>query len=151
MAPRTPKPSPPHVVVVGGGISGLAAGAAVRRERPDVAVTILEGSPAIGGKLALAEVGGVRVDVGAEAMLNRRPEAVALARASGLADRLVHPRTISAGLWSRGRLEPMPRTMMGVPVDARVLAESGVISKAGLARAATGHRAARRPASRTAT
>jgi oxygen-dependent protoporphyrinogen oxidase len=30
----------------------------------------------------------------------------------------------------------MPRTLMGVPTDARALAESGVISKAGLARAA---------------
>ncbi|QNN52441.1 protoporphyrinogen oxidase [Nocardioides mesophilus] len=131
-----PAPDPAHVVVVGGGISGLAAGAAVRRERPDVTVTVLEGSPTIGGKLALAEVGGITVDVGAEAMLNRRPEAVALAEASGLRDRIVHPRTTNAALWSRGRMVPMPRTMMGVPLDTRLLAESGVISKAGLARAA---------------
>ncbi len=135
MAPRTPPPPPPHVVVVGGGISGLAAGAAVRRQRPDVRVTVLEGSPAVGGKLMLAEVGGVTVDVGAEAMLNRRPEAVALARASGLTDRVVHPATISAGLWNRGRVSAMPKTLMGVPVDAKALAESGVISKPGLARA----------------
>jgi len=139
MAPRTPPASPPHViaphvVVVGGGISGLAAGAAVRRERPDVTVTVLEASPVIGGKLALAEVAGITVDVGAEAMLNRRPEAVSLARAAGL--EVVHPRTISASLWSRGRMRPMPRTIMGVPTDAQALAESGVISKSGLARVA---------------
>ena len=30
----------------------------------------------------------------------------------------------------------MPRTLMGVPTDARALAESGVISRSGLARAA---------------
>ena len=76
------------------------------------------------------------VDVGAEAMLNRRPEAVTLARASGLADRLVHPATITANLWTRGRLRPMPRTLMGVPTDARALADSGVISRPGLARVA---------------
>ncbi|MGA9745834.1 MAG: protoporphyrinogen oxidase, partial [Nocardioides sp.] len=126
----------PHVVVVGGGIAGLAAAAAVRRERPEVAVTVLESAADIGGKLARAEVGGVTVDVGAEAMLNRRPEAVALARAAGLDADLVHPATISANLWSRGRLQPMPRTMMGVPLDARALAESGVLSKPGLARVA---------------
>ena len=126
----------PHVVVVGGGIAGLAAAAAVRRERPDVAVTVLESSPGIGGKLARAEVGGLTVDVGAEAMLIRRPEGVALARGAGLGPDLVHPATISANLWSRGRMQPMPRTLMGVPVDARALAESGVVSKAGLARAA---------------
>ncbi len=78
--PRPAEP-PAHVAVVGGGIAGLAAAAAVRRERPDVEVTVLEAAARVGGKLALAEVGGVTVDVGAEAMLNRRPEAVALARA----------------------------------------------------------------------
>ncbi len=137
MTPRAElPPQPPHVVVVGGGIAGLAAGAAVRRERPDVEVSVLEGSPVVGGKLLRAEVAGLTVDVGAEAMLNRRPEAVALARAAGLGDSVVHPRTISAALWSRGRMAPMPKTMMGVPLDARLLAESGVISRSGLARAA---------------
>jgi oxygen-dependent protoporphyrinogen oxidase len=123
-------------VVVGGGIAGVAAAAAVRRSRPDVEVLVLESSSRLGGKLALAEVGGVTVDVGAEAMLNRRPEGVALAKEAGLADRLVHPATIAANLWNRGRIVPMPRTLMGVPTDARALADSGVISKAGLARVA---------------
>lgn len=127
---------PPEVVVVGGGISGLAAAASLKRQAPDVQVTVLEGTAAVGGKLALAEVAGVTVDVGAEAMLNRRPEATALAREAGLGDHLVHPATISANLWNRGEMVPMPRTLMGVPIDARALAQSRVISKAGLARAA---------------
>jgi protoporphyrinogen/coproporphyrinogen III oxidase len=126
----------PRVVVVGGGIAGVAAAAAVRRQRPDVEVTLLEAAPRIGGKLARAEVAGVTVDVGAEAMLNRRPEAVELARSAGLTDRLVHPATSAAHLWTRGKVLPMPRTLMGVPTDARALAESGVISRHGLARAA---------------
>jgi protoporphyrinogen/coproporphyrinogen III oxidase len=127
---------PLHVVVVGGGISGLAAAVSLRRQLPEVQVTVLEASPSVGGKLALAEVAGITVDVGAESMLNRRPEATALASEAGLGDLLVHPETISANLWTRGQMLPMPRTLMGVPVDARALAESGVISKAGLARAA---------------
>lgn len=125
-----------RVVVVGGGIAGVAAAAAVRRERPDVTVTLLESSAEVGGKLARREIGGLTVDVGAEAMLNRRPEGVELARRSGLADALVHPATVAANLWSRGRMQPMPKTLMGVPTDARALAESGVISKPGLARVA---------------
>ena len=128
--------APPRVVVVGAGIAGLAAAAAVRRTEPDVEVVVLEAARRVGGKLALAEVGGVTVDVGAEAMLNRRPEAVTLARASGLADRIVHPATTTANLWSRGRLRPMPRTLMGVPADTRALTESGVLSASGLARVA---------------
>ena len=126
----------PTVAVVGGGIAGLAAAAHVRAERPDVEVVLLESAPEIGGKLRLGEVGGVVIDVGAEAMLNRRPEAVDLARASGLGGDLVHPATISANLWSRGELLPMPRTLMGVPTDLKALAESRVVSRAGLARAA---------------
>jgi len=129
-------PAPPTVAVVGGGIAGLAAAARVRAERPDVEVVVLEAGAEIGGKLRLGEVGGVVVDLGAEAMLNRRPEAVELTRASALADDLVHPATMSANLWSRGEMLPMPRTLMGIPTDLRALAESGVISKAGLARAA---------------
>jgi oxygen-dependent protoporphyrinogen oxidase len=133
---RRPSSASQHVVVVGGGIAGVAAAESVRRQRPDVDVTILEASPRLGGKLLVAEVGGVTVDVGAEAMLNRRPEAVELARRAGLGDELVHPATIAANLWNRGKIVPMPRTLMGVPTDARALAESGVLSKAALARVA---------------
>ncbi|MFL6060759.1 MAG: protoporphyrinogen oxidase [Marmoricola sp.] len=131
-----PPPAGPTVVVIGAGIAGLAAAARLHEERPDAEILVLEGSPEIGGKLRLAEVGGVQVDVGAEAMLNRRPEAVALARTSGLADAIVHPATTSAGLWSRAEMLAMPRTMMGIPTDLRALAETGVISKPGMARAA---------------
>ena len=79
----TPPGRRPRVVVVGAGIAGLAAAAAVRRERPDVEVVVLEATDRVGGKLRLAEVGGVTLDVGAEAILARRPEGVELARASG--------------------------------------------------------------------
>lgn len=126
---------PTRVVVIGAGIAGLAAADAVRRARPDVEVVVLEASEHVGGKLRLGEVAGITVDVGAEAMLYRRPEAVALAEASGLADRIVHPATTAARIWSRNQLHPMPRSLMGVPVDARELSTSGLLSKPGLARA----------------
>ena len=126
----------PHVVVVGGGIAGVAAAAALRRDAPHLRVSVLESSPSLGGKLALGEVAGITVDVGAEAMLNRRPEATELVRRVGLGNRIVHPRATSAMLWTRGEMRRMPPTLMGVPTDARALADSRVISRAGLARAA---------------
>ena len=61
-------------------------------------------------------------------------KAVELAREVGLEGDIVHPATTSANLWNRGRLVPMPRTMMGVPLDLRGL--DGIISARGLARAA---------------
>lgn len=130
------KPARPRVVVVGAGIAGLAAAAAVRRAGTDLDVLVLEGSRSVGGKLDRAEVGGVVVDTGAEAMLNRRPEAVALAREVGLGDRLVHPATNTAGLWSRGRMRPMPRSVMGVPTDVAPEATAVLLSRAGQVRAA---------------
>ncbi len=119
-------------VVIGGGIGGLAA-AHFAAHDPTRRVLVLEGSADVGGKLTGQEVGGVRVDVGAEAMLNRRPEGVALTRALGLT--VVHPEPATSRIWSRGALRPLPRSLMGVPLDADGLAQSGILSVAGLARA----------------
>jgi protoporphyrinogen/coproporphyrinogen III oxidase len=119
-----------RVVVVGAGIGGLTAARDLAAAGHDVLV--LEASHSVGGKLRSAEVAGVRVDVGAEAMLNRRPEGVALAQALGLP--VEHPAITSSQVWSRGALRPLPRTLMGVPQDPDQLAASGVLSPAGLER-----------------
>lgn len=118
-----------RVVVVGGGIAGLTAAYELGASYD---VLLLEGSAELGGKLRTAEVAGVSVDVGAEAMLNRRPEGVDLARELGLT--IVHPATSSSGLWSRGEVRRLPRSLMGVPLDLADLADSGVLSEAGLER-----------------
>ncbi|MFG2890824.1 protoporphyrinogen oxidase [Streptomyces sp. NPDC048248] len=124
-----------HVVVIGGGISGLAA--AHRLLEGGARVTLLEASARLGGKLRAGEIAGVPVDLGAESMLARRPEAVGLAREVGLGDRLQPPTTASASLWTRGALRPMPKGhVMGVPGDLDLLAASGVVSEEGLARIA---------------
>ncbi len=109
-------------VVVGGGISGLAAAWELVRQHPDLRVTVLEAGSRVGGKLRGGRVGGVMVDLGAESVLARRPEAVELIRQVGLGDDLVHPATATASIWSRGRLHPMPaRTLMGIPSDVQSL------------------------------
>ncbi|GGS44930.1 protoporphyrinogen oxidase [Streptomyces griseoviridis] len=120
-----------HVVVVGAGVAGLAA--AHRLLQRGARVTVLEASDRVGGKLLPGEIAGVRVDLGAESMLARRPEAVGLAREAGLGDRLQPPATATAALWTRGALRPMPKShVMGVPGTAAALA--GVVSEEGLAR-----------------
>jgi oxygen-dependent protoporphyrinogen oxidase len=119
-----------RVVVVGAGIAGLTAAHDLRAAGHDVLV--LESASRVGGKLHRVEVGGVTVDVGAEAMLNRRPEGVALARSLGLP--VEHPTRASSRIWTRGALRPLPRSLMGVPLDLAQLASSGVLSADGLAR-----------------
>ncbi|MGZ3118422.1 protoporphyrinogen oxidase [Streptomyces sp. H62] len=122
---------PGHVVVVGAGIAGLAA--AHRLLARGARVTVLEASDRVGGKLLPGEIAGVRVDLGAESLLARRPEAVGLACEAGLADRLQPPATASASLWTGGTLRPMPKGhVMGVPGAAAAL--SGILSADGLAR-----------------
>jgi oxygen-dependent protoporphyrinogen oxidase len=131
--------SSPHVVIVGGGISGLAAafflrdatvgGAAVR-------VTVLEGSPRLGGKLSASEVAGVSMDEGAEALLARRPEGIELITATGLGETLVPAGTTSSAIWTRGAMRALPRRQfMGVPADVDELAGTGVVSHQGIERA----------------
>ncbi|MEU1827429.1 protoporphyrinogen oxidase [Streptomyces abikoensis] len=123
-----------HVVVIGGGVSGLAA--ALRLLEGGARVTVLEASGRVGGKLLVGEIAGAPVDLGAESVLARRPEAVDLARAAGLGDRLAPP-SATASLWTRGELRPLPKGhMMGVPGDLAEVAASGVLSAEGLARIA---------------
>ncbi|MFE9022941.1 protoporphyrinogen oxidase [Streptomyces sp. NPDC007808] len=122
---------PGGVVVIGGGIAGLAA--AHRLLDAGRRVTVLEASDRVGGKLLPGELAGARVDLGAESMLARRPEAVALAREVGLAEHLQPPATAAASIWTRGALCPMPKGhVMGVPGTASALV--GVLSDEGLAR-----------------
>ncbi|WP_036506551.1 protoporphyrinogen oxidase [Nocardioides sp. URHA0020] len=119
------------VVVVGAGVAGLTAARDLASAGHDVLV--LETGPGIGGKVLRTAVAGVTVDVGAEAMLNRRPEGVDLARELGLA--IEHPTIASSRIWTRGSLRPLPRSLMGVPLDLDQLAASGVLSPEGLERA----------------
>ena len=120
-----------RVIVVGAGIGGLTAARDLTKAGHEVVV--LEASDRVGGKLHTQEVAGIRVDVGAEAMLARRPEGIALATSLGLD--VVHPTAASSRILSRDELRPMPRSLMGVPMDLENLAASGVLSEAGLARA----------------
>jgi protoporphyrinogen/coproporphyrinogen III oxidase len=129
-----PRSARRRVTVVGGGIAGLAAAFLLAERGLDV--TVLEGSPRLGGKLAVSEVAGLPVDAGAEALLARRPEGTDLIGAVGLSAGLVRPGPTSAGIWTRGEVRPLPRRQfMGVPADFGELAATGILSAAGLARA----------------
>jgi protoporphyrinogen/coproporphyrinogen III oxidase len=125
----------PVVAIIGGGIAGLAAAYALRDA--GVAVTVLEGSPRLGGKLAVSPVAGIEVDAGAEALLARRPEGIGLLAELGLDGERRDPGTTSAGIWTRGQVRPLPRRQfMGVPADPGDLAGTGLLSPEGVDRAA---------------
>jgi len=125
------------IAVVGGGITGLAAAWELTHRLahlPEPArIVVLEANPVLGGKLRTAEVAGHHIDVGAESMLARRPEALDLIAEAGLSESVVHPTGASATIWSRGRRWPLPpRTLMGVPSEPN--SALGLLSQAEVAR-----------------
>jgi len=125
---------PERVAVVGGGITGLAT--AYYLGKAGVAVTVVEAGE-LGGKIQTRELAGVPVEAGPDTFLARVPWAVELCTELGLGDDLVEPATGKAFLWTGGALRPLPeRHVLGVPVALRPLLGSGVLSKAGVARAA---------------
>jgi len=119
--------SPLRLVVIGGGISGLAA--AWFAAEAGYAVTVLEAAPQVGGKLRVEEVAGHPVDVGAEAVLTVRPEGIGLIAAVGLEGERIDPLTTAAQIRAAGANHPLPaRTMFGIPGSADAVRESGALS-----------------------
>lgn len=128
-----------HVVIVGGGVSGLVTAFRLRqRLGPAARLTVLEQSPRLGGKLRTVDLDGVPTDVGAEAFVVRNPSASRLVEELGLS--VVHPTSASATIRAGGRTAGLPRrTFLGVPAGpdavrdvlsadavARVAAESSL-------------------------
>jgi oxygen-dependent protoporphyrinogen oxidase len=110
--------------VVGGGISGLTAAYRLRAAMGDDAdITLLDPADRLGGALRTEQVGGQPMDVGAEAFVVRRPEALALLAELGLADRRVSTTGARPLIYSQGRLHPLPpRTVVGIPSSAESVA-----------------------------
>ncbi|MFJ5265761.1 protoporphyrinogen oxidase [Streptomyces sp. NPDC088387] len=124
----------PHVVIIGGGIAGLAAAFRLRNE--PVRVTVLEGSARLGGKLSVSEVAGVAVDEGAESLYANRRRTTGLIGEAGLGEQIMPAGVTASAIWSRGDILRQPdRQFMGVPCDMDDLARSGVVSAEGVERA----------------
>ena len=131
-APGSPE-RPGHVVVIGGGITGLTA--AYRLSQGGVHVTVIE-PDRLGGKLQTSLVAGRPVDETADAFLLRVPWALALCHDLELDGELISPAERTAHLFLDGARRPMPTGhVMGVPTDLDALAASGIVSPEGVARA----------------
>jgi protoporphyrinogen/coproporphyrinogen III oxidase len=127
---------PQQIVVVGGGISGLAAaweltgGGSGHAGGPDV--TVVEASSRLGGALTSAPFAGRVVDTGPDGFLGRRPEAIDLCHQLGLGDALVPVARRGAGVWARGQVRPLPEgTAMGIPTRFWPSARSGILGLRG--------------------
>lgn len=123
------------VVVVGGGIAGLTA--ALELAENGAAVTLVESSAGLGGKIATSRVDGLIVEGGADSFLSSKPAGLALAERLGITDRVVNsqPDDRRTFVWSQGRLRELPEGLvLGSPARAWSLLRSGLLSPPGAAR-----------------
>jgi protoporphyrinogen/coproporphyrinogen III oxidase len=77
-----------RTVVVGGGISGLAAAHRLI-ELGQTNVTLIEASPRLGGTIQTEHRDGFLIERGPDSFISEKPEAVALAKRLGLESRLI--------------------------------------------------------------
>jgi len=99
-----------RVVVIGCGISGLAAAHRLVELNQSVQVTLIEASPRLGGTLLTDQRDGFLLERGPDSFITEKPEAVALAKRLGLESRLIetnsnHRRSF---IVRNGRLRPVP-------------------------------------------
>jgi protoporphyrinogen/coproporphyrinogen III oxidase len=121
-----------RVVIVGGGITGLAA--AWELQQHGILYTLLEGSNRLGGKIITERVDGFVIEGGADSFLVQKPWAWQLCREIGLENRLIGTNDAQRNVYvlHTGKLHPFPRGMrLIVPLDPDGLMESTLLSDEG--------------------
>jgi oxygen-dependent protoporphyrinogen oxidase len=119
------------VVVVGGGVSGLAAAHRVLELDPSASVTVLERSNVLGGGLRTERANGYVIEVGPDSIITDKPWALDLIRRVGLGDRMIGtiPQNRGAYVVCRGRLERIPEGFsMMAPLEVASFLRSPILS-----------------------
>jgi oxygen-dependent protoporphyrinogen oxidase len=128
-----------RVVVIGGGITGLAAVEHLTREAPWLCVTLLEGDARFGGHIRTERHDGFVMEAGPDVLLTAKPAAIELARRVGLASRLQSTSADARGsyIWTERGLVRLPDGMTGlVPSQVRPFVTTPLLSPLGKARVA---------------
>src|SRR5580658_2294078 len=121
-------PERKRLVIVGGGITGLAAARAAfvharDRDRP-LDVTLVEGAARFGGNIVTTRAGGFLLDGAADSWVANKPHASALARELGLGGALMGTTEANRRYYIawNGELFPVPEGLvLGVPTKLAAL------------------------------
>jgi oxygen-dependent protoporphyrinogen oxidase len=129
------------VVIVGGGISGLATAFALQEQASAAGLslrcTVLESSPAWGGKIVTHRIGELTTEAGPDSFLSQKQAGLELCQKLGLTDQLINTNETAkrAFVLSRGRLHELPEGLITfVPKQLGPFLRSGLLSWTGLAR-----------------
>jgi len=136
------------IVIVGGGITGLAAAHGLEQLSPDGDIILVEAGSRLGGKLLTERVDGFVIEAAPDSFLSSKPRGLGLSLEIGLRDRLQGPdeerrRTY---VMRRGRLYPMPEGLSGlIPSRLAPVARSKLLSPSGKLRLALDYLLCARP------
>jgi oxygen-dependent protoporphyrinogen oxidase len=118
-----------RVVVVGGGITGLATAFTLVRRYPTLQVVLLEARRRLGGNIVTEERDGFLLDGGPDSFVRTKPDAVELIREVGLGDDLVTPESRRVYVVHHGRLELMPAGLaLAVPTRLGPMVKTPLLS-----------------------
>lgn len=124
------------VIIVGGGIAGLAT--AYELHRRGLPFVVLEAAARPGGVIFSEQVDGFTIDAGPDSLLVQKPEGIKLCEELGLGDRLVPtkpPRL--AFILRNGTLHPLPASsVLGIPTRVGPFVTTRLFSVSGKARMA---------------
>lgn len=105
----------PRVVIVGGGISGLALAYRLEQCAPGVEVIVVEQRARLGGTIGTELRDGFQVEIGPNGFLDNKPFAIALCREVGLGARLLAASEAARRnryLFLDGRLRLLPNSLV---------------------------------------
>ncbi len=130
-----------RVVVIGGGIAGLAAAYSLREHRKpgdkDFEVVLIERKERLGGNIRTEKTEGFLIEGGPDCFLSEKPWAMELCKRIGLEDDLLNTNEANKKTFvlSRGRLHELPEgVILMIPTKIMPLATSSLISMAGKVR-----------------
>ena len=115
------------VLVVGGGITGLATLRALAGGEPPLRAALIEAGPRLGGTISTQRENGFVIDCGPDSFVAQKPQGRALCEAVGLAGELITPEESARKVYLRGRrgLAAMPDGMvLGFPTSVRAFLKS---------------------------
>lgn len=108
--------------IIGAGLAGLTAAREIATLDPEAQIEVFEAGERIGGKLFTVPFASGPTDMGAEAFLARRADAVEFIRSLGLGDSLVAPSGLGSLVYSGGQLNRLPGGgVMGIPADSSLI------------------------------
>jgi len=133
---------PKHVVILGGGITGLSAAFYVKKffaeQKLPVSITVIEQSEVLGGKISTLYKDGFIIEKGPDSFLARKMAMIDLTRELGLEDQLVatNPQAKKTYIFHQGRLHRMPAGLvLGIPTQVLPFLKTNLLSLKGKLRA----------------